>query len=371
MIDCRQFLDVLRDHQLTFFAGVPDSLLKHFCAAVDDAADSVTCANEGNAVALLAGYHLATGRIGVCYLQNSGLGNAFNPLMSLTHGKVYSIPLLLMVGWRGEPGRPDEPQHMAQGEVSASTLDVLGIEHAVMPPEFEPATEAVNHAVQRMRELSSPYALLVPKGTFSPYPVKEVREREPLITREEALKEVLAVVPAQTLIVSTTGKLSRELFELRVARGEGHGHDFLTVGSMGHASSIALGVALHRPERPVFCLDGDGAALMHMGSLTTIGTRKPPNYYHVIFNNGAHDSVGGQATAGFEVDLPTIAAGCRYKATYRARTAQEVRDALAEMVAQPGPSLLEIRVAKGARSDLGRPTSSPTDNKNEFMSGLS
>lgn len=371
MIDCREFLSLLHNHELSFFAGVPDSLLKDFCACLSDHDLEITCANEGNAVGLVAGYHLATGKIGVCYLQNAGLGNSLNPLISLTHSDVYAIPLLLLVGWRGEPGTDDEPQHIAQGKITLPTLDLLGIDHSVLSPEPDQAAEQVARAVAYMSEREAPYALIVGRDIFREYATDKQSELSDLLTREAALRVLVSVLPPDARTVATTGKLSRELFELRASSGQSHAQDFLTIGSMGHASSIALGLALHRPERPVFCLDGDGAALMHLGALATIGSQAPPNFHHIIFNNGVHDSVGGQATAGPSVDFPAIARACGYCWSERARTADDIQTGMNAMLTTAGPTMLEILVKRGSRKELGRPARKPTENKQEFMSGLS
>ncbi len=370
MIDTTRFLSQLQAHQLSFFAGVPDSLLKQFCSAVEENKLGITCANEGSAVALAAGYYLATGKIGVCYLQNSGLGNAINPLMSLTHPDVYAIPALLVIGWRGEPGKPDEPQHVAQGKATLATLDVLGIEYAILPDNDDDAHKAIATASKRMTETSAPYALVVKKGTFAPFNGTTKANPDLELSREQALQQVLSQLPPDAAIVSTTGKISRELFELRKARNEDHSHDFLTVGSMGHASSIALGIALAKPHRSTFCFDGDGALIMQMGTLAIIADQKPANFKHIVFNNGAHDSVGGQNTVGFQIDLPAIALACGYKSAACVKTSAELSPALIELLGNEGPALLEIRVRKGARSDLGRPDRSPQINKKDFMNGL-
>jgi len=370
MIDCLEFLELLRNHELNIFAGVPDSLLRDFCACLSDYDLAITCADEGNAVALAAGHYLATGEIGVCYFQNSGLGNAYNPLVSLTHPDVYSIPVLLLIGWRGGPGMKDEPQHVVQGKITLPTLDLLGIRQAVLSPDISETTEIVSEAVVYMKTTNSPYALVVRSHTFENYDICEAAEPSGLLTREAALRVFISVLPPEARLVATTGRLSRELFELRDSYDGDHGRDFLTVGSMGHASSIALGIALHQPDRPVFCLDGDGAALMHLGAMATIGTRAPGNFYHILFNNGVHESVGNQPTAGPGVDFPAIALACGYKHAVRATGADEIRNRAKEMLTSPGPTFLEITINTGSRENLGRPTTNPRDNKTEFMNGL-
>lgn len=374
MIDCNAYFDLLKRSGVEFFAGVPDSLLKSFCAYVADHADpelDLIAASEGGAVALAAGHYLATRRLGMIYMQNSGLGNAINPLTSLVDPEVYSIPMLLLIGWRGEPGRPDEPQHLKQGKVTLSTLDALGISYEIHPQALEEAEEVIERAVANAERTSSPYALVVRAGTFSPYELQKKIPDLYEMRREQAVIGVAQNLRSEDVVVTTTGKTSRELFEHRVASDAGHAGDFLTVGSMGHASQIALGIALARPNRQVVCLDGDGALIMHMGALAITGTRGSENFKHIVINNGAHDSVGGQATAGYAIDIPTIAEACGYREARKIVRADEVESAMDWLRATPGPVLLEIMTNKGARSDLGRPTIVPSENKLTFMKNLS
>lgn len=372
MLDTRTFLQLLKEYGSEFFTGVPDSLLKHFCATITDSIvpeKHIIAANEGNAIALATGYHLATGKIGVVYMQNSGLGNAVNPLLSLADTDVYAIPMLLFVGWRGKPGRHDEPQHIKQGRVTTSLLEAMEIPHEVLAKDMEHAREQLNAAYDRMAANKTPYAFVVEPDTFDVYiPVKK-HVVDGAMGREEAIRAIVEQLSPETAIVSTTGMASRELYELRDARHEGHGKDFLTVGSMGHSSQIALSIALEQSERPVVCLDGDGAVLMHMGALGIIGTRKPKNFIHIVLNNGAHDSVGGQATIGREVDLITIARAAGYVNTVRIRTLEELQSSLGDLFGK-GPVFIEVLVTKGARKDLGRPKTTPQENKHAFMDFL-
>jgi|TARA_B100002003_G_C14119547_1_gene538407 phosphonopyruvate decarboxylase len=367
MLSCKAFFELLVK-DVGFFTGVPDSLLKDFCGYVADHAEKhVIAANEGNAVGIAAGYHLASGKVPLVYMQNSGQGNAVNPLLSLADPKVYGIPMLLLVGWRGEPGVADEPQHVKQGEVTSAVFDAMGIAHAVLPDTMEDAAECVEKALASAQEHSAPYAILVKKGTFESYSGK-ASAGSGSMTREEALRMIVDAI-GDSVVVSTTGKTSREVYELREAKGQDHAHDFLTVGSMGHASSITLGIALEQ-KKQVYCLDGDGAFIMHMGSAAVIGAQSCKNFKHIVINNGAHDSVGGQPTAGADVALGAIAKDCGYVAIYTADDEKSLKDALSELALSEGPSFLEIRVKKGARSDLGRPTSTPADNKKAFMEFL-
>lgn len=373
MIRVEHFYNLLAENGISFFAGVPDSLLKDLCAYVTDHADDrhhIIAANEGAAVGIAAGHYLATGRVPLVYMQNSGLGNTVNPLLSLADEQVYSIPMLLVIGWRGEPGVKDEPQHKKQGLVTLDLLEAMRIPHVVLSDDEDAAEGELLDLIGRCRTASMPHAVVIRKGIFGKYSLKKTAENGYALSREDALKAVIGELCPEDVVVSTTGKLSRELFEYRESLGQGHGRDFLTVGSMGHSSSIALGIALDRPERCVYCLDGDGAFLMHMGAVSNIGVLRPGNYRHVVFNNGAHESVGAQPTVGFRVDMPAVARACGYTAVYTAETREEIRAALLRMRTADGPALLEVRCGIASRDDLGRPTSTPVENKESFMQFL-
>ncbi len=373
MISPKFFVESLAGLDMDFFAGVPDSLLKSLCAYITEHVcpeNHIIAANEGNAVGLAVGYHLATGKIPVVYMQNSGEGNVVNPLLSLADKEVYHIPLLLLVGWRGEPGVKDEPQHVKQGKVTVSLLETLGIEHAILSQDRGEAFEQLQKAVRYMHETWEPFALIIRKGIFEDYTLGEQPGTELTLSREKAIQLVAASMDREAVVVSTTGMISRELFEFREASAEGHHRDFLTVGSMGHASQIALGIALQQKGRKVYCFDGDGAVLMHMGGMGVIGSLAPGNFVHVVFNNGAHDSVGGQPTVGFNISLPTIAEGCGYRMVISVSDEGALCQALEEIKGMEGPLLLEIAVKKGARKDLGRPTTTPIQNKEAFMNFL-
>jgi len=374
MLDPHELYKNFVSQGIRFFTGVPDSLLKDFCAYVDQnvpSANHMIAANEGNAIALAAGHYLATAEPACVYLQNSGLGNAINPLISLVDKDVYSIPMLLLIGWRGEPGMQDEPQHEKQGAVTCGLLDTLSLPNTILPQTPKEARLAIERAVATMKDRQSPYALVVRRGTFVPYSVSGRAEQKHLL-RERAIHTILDSLPSQDIVVATTGKTSRELFEYREKKGQDHGKDFLTVGSMGHASSIALGIALAKPEKAVWCLDGDGALIMHMGALAVIGQSSPKNLTHVVLNNGAHESVGGQPTAGFMVDFCAIAQSCGYQDVYRAESEDQLKQHLRAISTRKkkGPGFLEIRLRQGARENLGRPTFTPKENKKDFMAFL-
>lgn len=361
----------LTKHGIEFMLGVPDSLLKDFCSYAFDQGNDLIAANEGAALSIAAGYNLASGKIPLVYLQNSGFGNLVNPFTSLVDREVYSIPIMIMVGWRGMPGTKDEPQHIKQGKTQEAQLNALRIPYAILSKEKDEAELQVSLAIKRMREDSSSYVLLVAPNTFEKYSLSSsTRINDYSLKREEVLEQLIQNFGPDDVVVSTTGKTSRELFELRESYGHGHHRDFLTVGSMGHASQIALGIAMEKPNRNVFCIDGDGAMIMHMGSLAIIGEQQPNNFKHILINNGAHESVGGQPTSGFSIDFGKIAEGCGYKKVFKVDNRESLNDQLSDFMSSKGPVLLEIKTQTGARDDLGRPTESPLENKKAFMKFL-
>ncbi len=373
MISPKFFIETLKSYDIEFYAGVPDSLLKNICAYIADSMDAqhnIIAANEGAAVGLVAGYHLATGKVGVVYMQNSGEGNIINPLASLTDKEVYNIPALLLIGWRGRPGIHDEPQHIKQGKVTTGILNTMGINYDVLSTDEEKAVKQIAIAVEALKN-NEVYALVIEKGTFEDYRLQSVEVNDLTMTRESAIQTVAAALGEKDAIVSTTGMISRELFEYRVGKGEAHNRDFLTVGSMGHASQIALGIAMQKTDRTIWCFDGDGATIMHMGSMAIVASKEPKNFVHVVFNNGAHDSVGGQPTIGLKIDLSQVARGVGYKHTFSVSTMEELVQVLEDVNKVEGPTLLEVKVKKGNRKDLGRPTTTPIQNKEALMDFLS
>ncbi|MDT8303276.1 MAG: phosphonopyruvate decarboxylase [Sedimentisphaerales bacterium] len=368
MIDPGRFFNRLRQHGINFFAGVPDSILKHFCTYIEDhctAGQHIITANEGNAVALAAGYHLSTGKTAAVYLQNSGLGNAVNPLMSLTASEIYNIPLLLIIGWRGEPGVKDEPQHIKQGRITPGQLELMEIPYSLLDSDSD-SNQVLDSVIDEIKHTNVPAALIVSKGTFSPY--NSIRNRNPFskLSREEALTEILTLAGKKALIISTTGKTSREIFEIRTRLGQPQ-RDFLTVGSMGHTSSISLGAALGNPKKQFICIDGDGSALMHLGALPVIGKLSPTNLIYILLNNAAHDSVGGQSTAADRFDFGAMATACGFNKYHLAETTRHLKDCWTALRQTPGPQMIEVRICTGSRDDLGRPTRTPQENKKAFM----
>ena len=376
MISPKAFHEALAAQGVRFLTGVPDSLLKEFCAYVDAALPPqahVIAANEGAAVGLAAGVHLATGDVPMVYLQNSGLGNAVNPLLSLADPEVYSLPMVVLVGWRGAPGVKDEPQHVKQGRVTPALLEAMELPWRALEGDPQAAAEAAEWAVRTARETSAPVVLLVHKGAFGKAEAKRPAASVPegMLTREAAIALITGALPADSTIIATTGMIARELYEQRGALGQDRASDFLTGGSMGRASQIALGITRAKPDAQVVCLDGDGAALMHLGGMATIGASDTGNLLHIVLNNGAHDSVGGQPTVAFDVSLTGVARACGYDTVEGPFDDKaEIAAAIERLAPVPGRRFVEVRVRPGSRADLGRPKETPAENKAIFTARL-
>jgi len=373
VVDPITFHNALAQSGIDFYTGVPDSMLRSFCACVAEHTKKerhIIAANEGAAIGLAAGSYLASGRPALVYMQNSGLGNAINPLLSLADMSVYGIPMILMIGWRGEPGVKDEPQHVAQGQATTSLLNAIGVEHYQLPNDTAEATTMLNELRKQTIKDNKPVAVLVSKNTFADYHADENDDEPVTLSRERAIELILNKIKPDSSVVSSTGMISRELYELRDHFKQNHDTDFLTVGSMGHCSQIALGIAVTNSNKRVICLDGDGAAIMHMGSMAIVGQASSANLLHVILNNGRHDSVGGQPTCGLEINFTTIAEGCGYQLVRSANDETELINALDAMSDLEGPLLLDVRIGAGHRKDLGRPEISPQDQKCNFMRHL-
>ena len=357
-----------------FYTGVPDSLLKALCNYLMDTygidpKHHVIAANEGNCTALAAGYHLATGKVPVVYMQNSGEGNIINPVASLLNDKVYAIPVIFVVGWRGEPGIHDEPQHIYQGEVTLKLLEDMDIASFVIGKETtEEEMEAKMEEFRAILATGKDVAFVIRKGALTDAPKVEYKNDNTMV-REQIIQHIVKAT-GEDPIISTTGKASRELFETRVANGQSHKYDFLTVGSMGHSSSIALGVAVNKPGQKIWCVDGDGAVLMHMGSMAVLGANKPDNLVHVVINNGAHETVGGMPTVASQIDVVAIAKACGYPNAVSVDNFEDLDKELLAAKARNELSLIEVKCSIGAREDLGRPTTTALENKQNFMDYL-
>ena len=367
----KSFVDIIDSE---FYTGVPDSQLKPLCNYLMDRygidpKHHIIAANEGNCTALAAGYHLATGKVPVVYMQNSGEGNIINPVASLLNDKVYAIPTIFIIGWRGEPGVHDEPQHIYQGEVTIKLLDDMDISSFVISKDT--TEDELSSKMSEFKTLLSDgkdVAFVIKKGALTDAPKVEYKNEYNMV-REDIIKHIVKF-SGEDPIVSTTGKASRELFEIREANNQSHKYDFLTVGSMGHTSSIALGVAINKPDKKIWCVDGDGAVLMHMGAMAVLGTNKPKNMVHIVINNGAHETVGGMPTVAENIDLVAIAKGCGYSNAVCVESFDELDKELECAKNRDELSLIEVKCSIGARDDLGRPTTTAIENKDGFMEYL-
>ena len=366
------FYQALIENQVCYFCGVPDSSLTAFGAYVAEYATAShdLAVNEGSAVALAVGYHIASAKTALVYMQNSGLGNAMNPLVSLVDPLVLGIPMILLIGWRGQPGLKDEPQHAKQGPITKELLDSLGIPYTLLSSNDLEAAKQVKQAVVETLKTKRPFALLVQDGTFETFTLSQERAAKYPLTREVAIQTIVDNLTNQDAVVITTGKASRELFAYREKLGQGHNQDLLVVGGMGHASSVAYGIAKQKPAHKLFVIDGDGAVLMHMGVLPFIGCSGLKNFYHIVLNNGSHESVGGQPTVAQAIDLAAIAKNSGYTRTYSLSTSADIAKTIRSIKKLAGPVFVEINVGGRARADLTRPTIHPSKNKESFMKFL-
>lgn len=362
-MDSKVLVDILKQFGLNFLTGVPDSGLRNFLVYVENhqnEIEHVHAANEGQAIGIATGHYLATGFMPVVYFQNAGLGNIVNPLTSLADESVYGIPMLLLVGWRGEPGKKDEPQHIKMGQITQDMLKLLGVPFEVAEPNEKVLEEQVSRLVKQGNEQSKPVALVFQKGFFA----EEAEAEAPEGLRREAALDILLDKVGDGLLVSTTGKTSREIFELRDVKKQPH-RDFLVVGSMGIASTIGLGVAVAKKNKKVFVFDGDGAALMHLGALPTIGNYKPANFFHILLDNGVHESTGWQPTVSPTTNWEQIFKGAGYRNVMHAGTLEELQ--AVNLQALEGPVALIVKVVPGSRKDLSRPSMTPKESKEAFM----
>ncbi|KMW21553.1 phosphonopyruvate decarboxylase [Enterocloster citroniae] len=354
MLDQNLVLDELKKNGVTFFTGVPDSYLNGFCNHIlKNAPDrTIIAANEGNAIGIASGYYFASKEIPLVYMQNSGMGNTVNPLVSLADKHVYAVPMLLLIGWRGRPGTGDWPQHELQGEITPGLLDIMHIPYTVLEDDNGKIGDVLAAAVSYARENRKPYALIAPKGVMAGEKTDNRDDRYPM-NREEAIEIILDHLPSETIYAATTGRATRELFFLREKRKEGKDHDFLNVGAMGHTSSVALGIALEKKDRKVVCLDGDSAVMMHLGAMTMVSKLDVPNFIHIVLNNGAHESVGGQPSAGHLVDLTGIAQACGYRTIGKpVGTREELIKALDDLKNSGQASFIDVRIHKGLSGKL-------------------
>ncbi len=377
MLEPKTLVNFLKENEVNFYSGVPDSLLKDFCAYLDDELtpdDHIIAANEGASIGLAIGHYLSTGNVPLIYLQNSGLGNTVNPLLSLASPEVYSIPILLMIGWRGEPGVKDEPQHIHQGRITPDLLKTMGIPHITLDSDMNEndILISIGKHLELCKSNRKPVCLLVRKGTFKIYKNKSNYSKhfQYKLEREKAVEIAVNECEENSVIVCTTGMLSRELFEFRTKKNLGHGKDFLCVGGMGHASQIATGIALSQPKRPIYCFDGDGSCLMHMGSMAITGTKNLSNLIHIVFNNGCHESVGGQPTVAQKIELSKVAQSLGYKFSKTVKDEFNFKKIIKQAKSFKSTSFIEVLVRPGHRPNIGRPTTSPEQNKIVLMDNL-
>lgn len=365
------FVERIRQIGIETLAGIPDSALKPFCDYINREGKGIfrhyVPANEGAAVGIAIGNYLATGKPACLYMQNSGLGNIVNPITSLANQEVYGIPILMLIGWRGEPGKKDEPQHRFMGEQTEQILKDLAVEYSILDKDmgdvaFDAAIECATKVLREKRQ----YAFVI-KRDFFESAAKNVYHNGNQLIREEVIAEIISAIGEKDVLVSTTGKISREVYEQSDRLRGNHVQDFLTVGGMGHASMIAFGIAEAQPQKRVYCLDGDGAILMHMGSMAFLAEQKPDNYVHICLNNGAHESVGGMPTGSPDTEFYKVAESCGYTAVYKAENLSQLREALEQIRIKEQLTFLEIKVAMQSRGDLGRPKESAAENKKSFM----
>ena len=376
-ISPKLFLNHLLDNNVDFFTGVPDSLLKYLCLCIDNNTEirdkHIIAANEGSAIALASGYYIGSNKIPLVYMQNSGLGNAINPLLSLTDPEVYSIPMIILIGWRGEPGVKDEPQHIKQGRVQLNLLESMELPYSVISSKNDNYKDIIDEGLKHIKDNLSPYVFVIKKNTFSKFENnnKENINEKLILKRETVLQKIIENISDNSIIISTTGKTSREIFEIREQNNQSHENDFLTIGSMGHCSSLALGIAKANPDINIYCIDGDGSMIMHMGSLSMVGQQMPKNFKHILINNFVHESVGGQNTASNIINFDLLSKSMNYKnysfANNESTLIQMLNDFNQHSV---GPSFFEIQVKPGSRGDLGRPTTTPEQNKLDLMSRI-
>lgn len=365
MINAKDFFEILNDNTYEYFCGVPDSTLKHLCSYIDDhVKEHLICANEGSAIGNAIGYHLATGKIPIIYMQNSGFGNSINPILSMASKEIYKIPMLIIVGWRGEPGVKDEPQHSHQGKVLLPSMSAMELDYDMLPTKLESAKRVITDVTSKIKNENRPHFLIVKKSTFEEYKAEEKRNTYTL-NRVSVMKEILSHFSTNK-IISSTGFISRELFEIREESSKDHSKDFLTIGAMGHTSQIAYAYARHSKTKTI-CLDGDGSFLMHMGGTTAILNHPNIDVIHIVLNNGAHLSVGGQPTVASKMDLSNIARECGFKHSYCVTNHQEFTQILNEVKSKTGPIFIDIKVSKEIKKDLMRPNLTPIEMKKLFM----
>ena len=371
MIKIEDLYKIFSKNNIEFFTGVPDSLMKDFSNFLEDNISEtkhlISC-NEGNSVSYGIGYHLVTNKIPLIYLQNSGLGNIINPITSMINQRVYSIPMLFMIGWRGEIGIKDEPQHLFQGEITEKQLTLLDIEYEVMDSNIDNCNYQISEIVNKIKISKKPYALLVRKNTFSKYSKKKIIKNHSFLNREKCIEILMNSLEKHDIVISTTGKTSRELNEKSKSFTNPY---FMSIGGMGHSNQIALAIA-ENTKKKVFCFDGDGSILMHLGGLATIGERGNKNFHHVIFDNEAHESVGGQKTVSYNINFEKLCYSLGYKKYFKILDYNSIGEVIKKINADEfGPTMIHIKVKCFSRDNLSRPNLTPLEHKANFKKKLS
>lgn len=366
-----KFVENIHKLDISNLIGIPDSALKPFCDYINgmgkDEFNHYVPANEGAAIGMAIGSYLATRKPACVYMQNSGIGNAVNPLTSLANENVYGIPMLMIIGWRGEPGKKDEPQHKFMGSITTDILNVLDVKYEILSRKMtmEEISTGFNKA-KSVLEQNGQFAFILKKD-FLDNIASEAYKNNAQIIREDAIREIISNLSDDNIVVSTTGKISREVYEQSDMIREQHAQEFLTVGGMGHASMIALSIAKEKKEKRVYCLDGDGAAFMHMGNIAFIAKQNPSNLVHICLNNQAHESVGGMPTGAAGLQYAEIAKTCGYAKIYRVNHLEELQKVLIQIKNEYQLTFIEINVKIYSRENLGRPKESAEENKNNFM----
>jgi phosphonopyruvate decarboxylase len=372
-LNVKDLFDILEKKHIHFFTGVPDSTLKDFSFYLEDHTtkkNHVIAANEGNAIGIASGYFLATGQIPLVYMQNSGFGNSINPITSLADKTVFSIPMLILMGWRGEPNQKDAVQHQKDGQIQLDILESLHLSYNILDSKTSLEND-IEEAISSLKINSAPHVLLVRRGTFEKYtPQNSSLIMDNIMSREASILEIVRSLNSDDIVISTTGKASREIYEIRKKLNHNSENDFRVIGSMGHASSIALGINLQISDRKVYCLDGDGSLIMHMGAMSTISKYSNTNFRHILLNNFSHDSVGGQASSSDVINFSNLSKSLSYSNYFKITDKAQFSSTFPDFQNMEGPSFLEIVVSKGSRVDLGRPDSSPKENKEQFMKFL-
>lgn len=374
MISCEEFFKILNEHNLTFFTGIPDSTFKDLMKFLTDNQgenfENIVACNECEAIAIASGYYLATNKIGVVYMQNSGFGKTINPLTSLCDPEVYSIPILLMIGWRGEPDKRDAPQHKKMGKITLPLLETLQIPYIILEPNAQKIEKEFNKVLQYFDKNKGPFALIFRRNFFQNYEMRKVISNKYSLTTEEVIRITLDSLTDDEIIISNTGYISRLLFEYRELNEKDHYKSFYNIGSMGCASSIGLGIALQKPQKRIIVFDGDGAAIMQMGAFSTIGKYSPTNFVHIIIDNEAHESTGSQPTNSSIIKFEDLAIASNYRWSIKIETKEQLLDSLDNIKNRDGPILILIKTKLHSALNLKRPDKLPKEYKEEFMKYL-